>query len=130
MSKKEGKRYRLPTEAEWEYACRAGTKTRFFCGDDPAELLKVANVPDATYSRSMGQDFKGYECLAGIDGFSGLAPVGSFAPNPWGLYDMHGNVWEWCADGYGADLYTDEPVSDPVGSLTLPTRAMRGGCFM
>jgi serine/threonine-protein kinase len=128
LSRKEKVRYRLPTEAEWEYACRAGTTTRFWTGDEPATLLRGANVPDITYRE--GFQRLAYEWVDGRDGYSGLAPVGSFAANPWGLYDMHGNVWEWCADGYDASFYQAKAVTDPIGPADRPERAMRGGCFM
>src|SRR5213075_628736 len=94
----------LPTEAEWEYACRAGTTTRYFSGDDPESLLRVANVPDASY-RDAQRGPVGYDTLKGRDGIAGLATVGEFAPNAWGLYDMHGNVWEWCLDGWDPKAY-------------------------
>ena len=81
LSVKESRTYRLPTEAEWEYACRAGKTTRYACGDDERQLAKYANFAhDKT------------------------TPVGSFEPNAFGLYDMHGNLWEWCADWYGPYL--------------------------
>ncbi len=103
LSEKEGKNYCLPTEAEWEYACRAGTRTRYYSGDDPQSLLKVANTFDADTTRNWPQ-WQSY-ALTGHDGFEFTAPVGSFAPNAWGLYDMHGNAWEWVSDWYGESYY-------------------------
>ena len=128
LSRKEKVKYRLPTEAEWEYACRAGTTTRFWTGDDPATLLRGGNVPDATY-RDLNPSFR-YEMLEGRDGYAGMAPVGSFAANAWGLYDTHGNVWEWCADGYDPKFYETKAAVDPLAPVDGPRRVMRGGCFM
>jgi formylglycine-generating enzyme required for sulfatase activity len=131
LSRKEGVKYRLPTEAEWEYACRAGTTTRYWTGDDPETLAVGANVPDATYREAEaanGEDI-GYAVLTRRDGFANWAPVGNYRPNPFGLYDMHGNVWEWCVDGYHKDMYARNITDDPIGPPT-DLRVIRGGCYM
>ena len=95
--------YRLPTEAEWEYACRAGTTTEFASGSDEEILRKYA-----------------------VFQASRTAPGGSKLPNGWGLFDMHGNVWEWCWDGY--EKYdAKSPAVDPTGAAGVPDRVIRGG---
>ncbi|NUQ65780.1 MAG: SUMF1/EgtB/PvdO family nonheme iron enzyme [Pirellulales bacterium] len=131
LSQTEGKRYRLPTEAEWEYACRAGTTTRFYSGDDEAGLKNVANVADASFKNALSGIFNQpnyYDYTAQWnDGFPFTAPVGSFEPNRFGLYDMHGNVQEWCADWYGKDYYLQSPREDPQGPTSGQTRVKRGG---
>lgn len=127
LSKKEGVKYCLPTEAEWEYAARAGTQTRYSSGDDPQSLLKVANLFD-TDAKKNWQEWQGY-ALDGHDGFEFTAPVGSFAPNTFGLYDMHGNVWEWCADWYDENYYARSPLNDPAGPETGTVRVRRGGSW-
>jgi formylglycine-generating enzyme required for sulfatase activity len=104
-----GTAYRLPTEAEWEYACRAGSDTRFWFGDDA-----------------------GYEQLADFGWYNSNSnmrtqPVGQKQPNAWGLYDLHGNVWEWCQDWYGP--YPGGNVVDPQGPSTGSYRVLRGGTF-
>lgn len=125
LGKKEGKHYRLPTEAEWEYACRAGTTTRYNFGDDPEDLAKNANTYDASCAKVFPEWAKW--AIRGDDGHPFTAPVGSFKPSAFGLYDMHGNVWEWCSDWYGPDYYTKSPLEDPQGPPTGRPRSRRGG---
>lgn len=125
-----GRYYRLPTEAEWEHACRAGTKTRYSFGDDPKRLTEFGNLFDASYTRQYMQSAK----MDRDDHFALTAPVGSFAKNGFGLFDMHGNVWEWCADKYDPQFYSLPRASapDPEGpsSKKNSNRVMRGGGFL
>jgi formylglycine-generating enzyme required for sulfatase activity len=115
LGQKTGKRFRLPTEAEWEYACRAGTTTPFHFGETIS--TDQANY-DGNYTYSKGK--KGLYRQK-------TTPVGSFPANPWGLYDMHGNVWEWCQDWYG--LYQKEDIKDPQGINNGAARVLRGGSW-
>lgn len=111
-----GQTVRLPTEAEWEYACRAGSATDFYYGDDEAVLGEYAwYIGNASLS----------EVKPGEATTSKTHPVGEKKPNAWGLYDMHGNVWEWCLDWYGKYDLTD--ATDPVGPSSGPGRVLRGG---
>jgi formylglycine-generating enzyme required for sulfatase activity len=126
LSGKQGKTYRLPTEAEWEYACRAGTTTRYSSGDDPETLAKVGNVADAT-AKAKFPDWK--YTIKASDGYVFTSPVGSFKPNAFGLYDMQGNAWQWCADWYGAEYYAKSPTDDPTGPDTGDGRVLRGGSW-
>jgi len=127
LSKKEGKTYRLPTEAEWEYACRAGTTTRYYSGDDPETLAKVGNIADAA-AKTQFPDWK--YTIKGNDAYVFTSPVGKFKPNAFGLYDMHGNAWQWCADRYGAGYYAASPADDPTGPDSGNDRVLRGGSWL
>lgn len=127
LSVAEGRRYRLPTEAEWEYACRAGTRTRYHGGDDPLSLLGIANTFDRDSARNWPKWFD--NALAGNDGYPFTSPVGGFAPNAWGVHDMHGNAWEWVSDWYGSDYYARSPATDPTGPATGDVRVRRGGSW-
>jgi formylglycine-generating enzyme required for sulfatase activity len=126
LSRKEGNTYRLPTEAEWEYACRAGTTTRYSCGDDPEGLAAVGNIADGTAKAK----YPDWTTIAARDGYIYTAPVGRFQPNQFGLYDMHGNVWESCSDGYAADYYKQSPVDDPPGAAGAAPPVIRGGSWL
>ncbi len=102
--------YRLPTEAEWEYACRADTTTKYNVGD-------TLSVNDANYWDS-GDSYD-----------NGTTPVGYYPANAWGLIDMHGNVWDWCWDWHSSDYYSSSPATDPRGPATGSLRVNRGGSW-
>jgi len=115
--------YRLPTEAEWEYACRAGTTSYWYVGNEERDLRRAANLADETFK----QTFPGSATVPWQDGFAFRSPVGRFEPNAFGLYDMHGNVWEWCQDWYDAKYYERSPAEDPTGAASGQSRVIRGG---
>ena len=106
LSEMTGEKYRLPTEAEWEYAYRAGTETKFYWGDE------------------MDGDYAWYEDNNGLE----THEVGGKLPNAWGLYDMSGNVSEWCEDWYDVNYYDRSPLQDPKGPLLGNNHVLRGGC--
>ncbi len=108
LSNKEKKTYALPTEAEWEYACRAGTTTAYSFGDDPRALGEYAWYEDNSGSHTHR--------------------VGGKKPNPWGLYDLHGNVWQWCADSWGK--YQEGSIKDPKGDDNGASRVLRGSSWI
>ncbi len=117
LSARTGRKYRLPTEAEWEYAARAGTTTPFHTGNcistNQANYdvnYPYSGCPNGQYRRK-------------------TIKVGSFSPNAWGLYDMSGNVWEWVQDWYSADYYTQSPRNDPAGPRDGSARVVRGGSW-
>jgi len=109
LSEKTKRKVRLPSEAEWEYACRAGTKTRFGFGNSESDL-----GAHAWFARNSEKQ---------------VHEVGTKKPNAWGLYDMHGNVWEFCADWYGESYYRSSPRSDPKGPSNGKYRVLRGGSW-
>ncbi|MFM8805120.1 MAG: formylglycine-generating enzyme family protein, partial [Planctomycetia bacterium] len=107
------RRYRLPTEAEWEYACRAGTKTQFSFGNDDERLAEFAS-----YIRNTWDTDEKY-----------AHEVGQRNPNPWGLHDMHGHGLEWCSDWYDEGSYAKSPPADPAGPDAGSFRVVRGGSY-
>jgi formylglycine-generating enzyme required for sulfatase activity len=121
-----GAAYRLPTEAEWEYACRAGATTRYCFGDEKEKLADYAWYPYDWPTTAPGVPAK--ETPAAHADSKRFEPraVGQKKPNAWGLYDMHGNVWEWCSDWYGP-YQAGSPVDDPAGPASGSTRVIRGG---
>ncbi|MCP4697149.1 MAG: SUMF1/EgtB/PvdO family nonheme iron enzyme [Gammaproteobacteria bacterium] len=110
LNEQTGKGYRLPTEAEWEYAARAGTETDYFFGDEQKQL--------GEYAWYFGNSRRKTH------------PVGKKEPNAWGWYDVHGNVWEWVQDWYGKDYYANSPISNPVGPDSGASRVFRGGSWI
>jgi formylglycine-generating enzyme required for sulfatase activity len=113
-----GRVYTLPTEAEWEYACRAGTLTPFHFGTElnAQQANCDGNHPYGTTTRG---PYLGRTC-----------PVGQYPANAWGLHDLHGNIWEWCADWYSEDYYRSGENKDPQGPVSGEGRVLRGGSWI
>jgi formylglycine-generating enzyme required for sulfatase activity len=119
VKERTGLELRLPTEAEWEYACRAGTTTRYYTGDTEADLGRAGCFD--------GNAERGFKIWKWDRRRREPRRVGSFVSNAWGLYDMHGNMWEWCADWYGE--YPTGIVVDPLGPENGQSRVQRGGSW-
>jgi formylglycine-generating enzyme required for sulfatase activity len=126
LSKKSGKTVVLPTEAQWEYACRAGTKTAYPWGDNPDDGKGWANCFDQSLKKRWSAA-TGSASFSWDDGFVFTSPVGSFKANAFGLYDMNGNAWQWCQDRYGD--YDKGTATDPTGAATGDLRVLRGGSW-
>lgn len=119
-------KYSLPSEAQWEYAARAGYDGSFPLGEDPEDLVKVANVANAAYQTNR---IAANRLIKSNDGYEYTAPVGKFLPNAFGLYDMIGNVMEWCSDWYRLGYYQISPERDPAGPANGLEKVIRGGSW-
>lgn len=126
LSKGSDRTFRLPVEAEWEYAARGGTKGRNYWGDDPDAACKNANGADRS-AASQWKDWTTTECS---DSYKVSAPVGRFQPNVYGVHDIMGNAWEWTKDWYDAEYYFDSPRNNPQGPTSGKLKIPRGGGWM
>ena len=122
LNKKFDMVFDLPTDAEWEYACRAVTSTSLNSGKNLMRTTQDPNMAEVGRYYSNRSDGKG--------GYSEHTKVGCYKPNAWGLYDMHGNVCEWCLDWWGSSTFSNAPVTDPCGMANGTTRVMRGGSWI
>ena len=133
LSQKTGKRVKLPTEAQWEYACRAGTTTAYNIGDTLSPSQANCNFGASNATPGYWERFTGWVrsfLPAGKEPQGGPKPVGIFKPNGFGLFDMHGNINQWCADWYGEDYYATSPPTDPAGPESGMKRVQRGGDWL
>ena len=122
LSQGDGKIHTLPTEAQWEYACRGGTTTEYNFGSSESELYKFGNYCDKSNTTGYSWQDKRYD-----DGYDKTAAVGSYRPNNFGLYDMHGNVWEWCRDWFDESYYSKGGTVDPENTQSTGFHLLRGG---
>lgn len=122
LSQRDGKIYTLPTEAQWEYACRGGTTTEYSFGSSESELYKFGNYCDKSNTTGYSWQDKRND-----DGYDKTAAVGSYRPNSFGLYDMHGNVWEWCRDWFDERYYSKGGTVDPENTQSTGFHLLRGG---
>ncbi len=122
LSQSDGRVYTLPTEAQWEYACRADTTTEYSFGSSESELYKFGNYCDKSNTTGYSWQDKRHD-----DGYDKTAPVGSYMPNNFGLYDMHGNVWEWCSDWFDERYYSKSGTVDPENTQSTGFHLLRGG---
>jgi formylglycine-generating enzyme required for sulfatase activity len=132
LARRTGKPYRLLTDVEWEYVARAGTTTRRWFGDGRERVCEFANVSDRDKAEALRQATDPSQVFACRDGHVFTAPVGRFKPNPWGLYDLYGNAWEWTEDCFGRSYEgapTDGSARQPAAGLPCAERVMRGGAW-
>ena len=127
LSQKEKALYRLPTEAEWEYACKAGSIDRHMAGNKPEGLAAYSNIMDQDTTKNWPQYAN--KAAQYSDGFAFTSPVGSFKPNAFGLFDMLGNVWEWTSDWHASDYYSRTPTEDPLGPQSGDVKVRRGASW-
>lgn len=127
INNRSGKKYSLPTEAQWEYACKAGSSSTRYWGDVEDKIGEYSNIADRTIKKQF-IDWT-WPIADTNDRFAVTAPVGQYKPNKFGLYDMLGNVMEWCQDSYDDKYYKESPSENPQGPASGPYRVIRGGSW-
>lgn len=127
LNSKTGQSFALPTEVQWEYAARGGTTTARFWGDDESRACQYANVHDWASKSRFSNFVRSYHKCS--DGYAATSPIGQFKPNPFGLYDILGNVWEWCEDVYNSNAYSRHNRNNPLETSGGSRRVGRGGSW-